>query len=239
MAGVYSVRPGESLRDLVRRAGGLTEKAYLFGSEFSRESTRREQEQRHVDYVTQVEREIDQSASMLASRTTSAEQEATMRASLAAQRSALEKLKNAPASGRIVLNLEPQSAGVDALPDLPLENGDRLLVPAKPATVNVVGTVYNQSTFIFSDGVDVRDCLQHAGGPTRFADRSRMFVIRADGSVISRATQGKFEAMNMYPGDTLVVPTNVTKTSRARGILDWSQVISNFGLGAAAMNVLK
>ncbi len=239
MAGIYSVQPGETLPDLVKRAGGFTEKAYLFGAEFTRESTRKEQEKRYNQYLNQLEREIDQSATTLASRATSAVQEEAMRSSLASQRTAVEQLRNTPASGRIVLNLQPESTGTDALPSLPLENGDRLLVPSRPDTVSIVGTVYNQSTFLFNDGVTVHQCLEQAGGANHFADRSHMFIMRADGSVLSRAPHGHFESMAMSPGDTLVVPTNVTKTSRARGLLDWSQVISNFGIGAAAINVLK
>jgi polysaccharide biosynthesis/export protein len=244
MAGVYSIEPGEGLRHVVARAGGLTPNAYLYGAQFTRESTQKEQQKRYQAFVDELEHDINQSASTLAGRVISSQQDQALQASLAGQRTLVERLRKTPASGRIVLDLQPGSNSVDAVPDIPLENGDRLFIPSVPATVNVVGTVYNQSTFLYGSDLRLGDYLQEAGGPTRYADKSHMFVIRADGSVIAKETRSglfsaSFDSLRMYPGDTLVVPTNVTKTTRIRGFLDWSQVISNFGIGAAAINVLK
>ncbi|MFL6354371.1 MAG: SLBB domain-containing protein [Bryobacteraceae bacterium] len=244
MAGVYSVRPGETLHQLVIRAGGLTPNAYLFGAQFTRESTRHEQQKRYNEFLDQLERDIDQNTANLAGRVISVEQAATAQTSITGQRSMVEKLRQIPATGRIVLDLEHDSKGVDALPKIPLDNGDRLYVPSVPQTVNVVGTVYNQSAFLHSEDYRLGDYLHEAGGPTRFADKSHLFVIRADGSVIAREGRpglfnSNFDSLHMYPGDTLVVPTHVNKTTFLRGLLDWSQVLSNFGLGAAAINVLR
>jgi polysaccharide export outer membrane protein len=244
MAGVYSVHPGETLHQLVIRAGGLTPNAYLFGAQFTRESTRREQQKRYNEFLDQLERDIDQNTANLTGRVISVEQAATAQTSITGQRSMVERLRQIPATGRIVLDLEHDSSGVDALPDIPLDNGDRLYVPSVPQTVNVVGTVYNQSAFLFSNDYRLGDYLHEAGGPTRFADKSHLFVIRADGSVIAREGRpglftSNFDSLHMYPGDTLVVPTHVNRTTFLRGLLDWSQVLSNFGLGAAAINVLR
>ncbi|MGI8959974.1 MAG: SLBB domain-containing protein [Bryobacteraceae bacterium] len=244
MAGVYSVHPGETLHQVVIRAGGLTPNAYLFGAQFTRESTRREQQKRYNEFLDQLERDIDQNTANLTGRVVSVEQAATAQTSITGQRSMVERLRQIPASGRIVLDLEHDSSGVDALPDIPLDNGDRLYVPSVPQTVNVVGTVYNQSAFLYSEDSRLGDYLQEAGGPMRFADKSHLFVIRADGSVIAREGRpglftSKFDSLHIYPGDTLVVPTHVNRTTFLRGLLDWSQVLSNFGLGAAAINVLR
>jgi polysaccharide export outer membrane protein len=244
MAGVYSVLPGETLRDLVGRAGGLTSNAYLYGAQLTRESTKREQQKRYTEFLDQLDRDINQSASTLAGRVISAEQAATAQASIQSQHTMVDRLRQTPATGRIVLDLQPESNKVSDLPALPLENGDRLYIPSVPSTVNVVGTVYNQSAFVYASDLRLGDYLHDAGGPTRYADSKRTFVIRADGSVVARETRsglfsGSFDGLRIYPGDTIVVPTNVTKTTRLRGFLDWSQVISNFGIGAAAINVLK
>jgi polysaccharide biosynthesis/export protein len=239
MAGVYSVQPGESLRQLIQRAGGFTDKAYLYGAEFTRESTRRDQKKRMSEYLDQVERELDQSSTNLAARTMNSTQEASARVSMESQRKALERLRDMPATGRIVLDLPATSNDVTSVPDVLLENGDRFVVPSAPATVGVLGTVYNQSTFLYKPDSTVREYLEQSGGATRLADQGHMFVLRADGSVYSKATNGHFLSEHMHPGDTLVVPTNVTKISRVRTFLDWSQVISGFGVGAAAVNVLR
>jgi polysaccharide export outer membrane protein len=244
MAGIYSVQPGETLRDLVERAGGLTPNAYLYGSQFTREETRREQQKRYSEFLDQLERDVNQSAATLSTRVVSAQQAATSEASLSGQRAMIQKLRQAPATGRIVLDLKPESNAVEALPHLSLEDGDRLYIPSTPDSVNVVGTIYNQSAFIYAPDRRLSDYLQDAGGPTRYADKSHMFVIRADGSVISKDARSHllgndFASLRMYPGDTLVVPTNTTKSTFIRGLMDWSQVISSFGIGAAAINVLK
>jgi protein involved in polysaccharide export with SLBB domain len=239
MAGIYTVRPGETLRELVARAGGLTDKAYLYAAEFTRESTRREQEKRLSDYLDQTERDLEQSNATLAGRTITPQQEGTAQTSLQGQHAVLERLRNTPATGRIVLEMKPDSKGVEALPEMPLENGDRLVVPSTPATVSVMGVVYNQSTYLYKPDSSIRDYLKLSGGPTKYADAPHMFVIRADGATVSRANDSKFESIRVQPGDAVIVPTNLMKMSFMRNLLDWSQVISGFGLGVAAVNVLK
>ncbi len=244
MAGVYTAGPGDTLRSLVTRAGGLTPNAYLYGAQFTRESTRREQQKRYDDFLNQMERDVNQGAANLSGRVISTEQAATAQASVASQRELIDRLRQVPINGRIVLDLDPGSKGVNALPDLPLENGDRLYVPSRPSTVNVVGTVFEQAAFLYDDDLRVGDYLKKAGGPARSADRSHMFVIRADGAVVAKtATVGlfarNFETLPMYPGDTLVVPTHINRTTFIRGLMDWSQIFGNLALGSAAVNVLR
>ena len=243
MAGVYTVRRGETLRSLIARAGGLTANAYLYGAQFTRESTRREQQKRYDDFLNQLEKDVNQGAANLSGRVISPEQAATAQASIASQRELLDRLRRVPVNGRIVLNLDPNSHGIDALPDLTLENGDRLYVPSRPSTVNVVGSVYEQAAFLYDEDLHVGDYLKKAGGPTHSADAPHEFVIRADGSVVARAAKvamfsNKFDSLGMHPGDTLVVPTRINRTTFVRGLMDWSQVFSNLALGAAAVNVL-
>jgi protein involved in polysaccharide export with SLBB domain len=244
MAGVYTLMPGETLRQLVRRAGGLTPNAYLYGAQFTRESTRREQQKRYDDFLAQLDREMTESAANLSSRIISPQQALTAQSSVTSQHDLIDRLKRVPIDGRIVLDLNPTSRGVDALPDLHLENGDRLYVPSRPSTVNVIGTVFEQATFLYQEDLRVNDYLKKAGGPMRSADRSHMFIVRADGSVVSRSTANTvffargFDTLPMYPGDTLVIPVYVNKTTFARNLMDWSQIAGNFALGAAAINVL-
>jgi len=242
-AGVYTALPGETLREVVKRAGGLTSNAYLYGAQFTRESTRREEQKRFADFLTQLARETNESAANLSGRVTSAEQAATAQATLASQRDLIARLREIPVNGRIVLDLDPKSQGVDALPALPLENGDRLYIPNRPSTVNVIGTVFQQAAFLYGDALLAGDYLKKAGGPARFADKAHMVVVRADGSVVSHGKNGllfskNLETVPMYPGDTLVVPSYINHTTFLRGLMDWTQIFSNLALGAAAINVL-
>jgi protein involved in polysaccharide export with SLBB domain len=243
-AGIYSVNPSETLRDLVKRAGGFTPGAYLYGLQFTRESTQREQQQRFDTFLDSLEVQINQGAANQAGRVLSPDQGTLAQASLASQRTLVQKLRETPATGRIVLDLDYKSSSVEDLPELPLEDGDRIYIPNRPSTVNVVGTVNNQGSFVYSKDFRLGDYLDLAGGASRFADQSHMFVIRADGSVVSKTAAGSIfarniESLRMFPGDTLVVPTYVNKSTFLRGLTDWSQVVANFALGAAAVNLLK
>jgi protein involved in polysaccharide export with SLBB domain len=245
-AGVYSVLPGETLRQLVIRAGGLTPQAYLYGSQFSRESTRREQQQRLDEYVSALSYEIEISTSNKASSVVSPQEAATVGASVASQRELVNRLREVRATGRVVLHIEPFRSDVRSLPDLPLEDGDRFVVPPMPSTVGIVGAVYDPNSFVYIAHEHAGDYMRNAGGPNRTADKRQIFIIRADGSVVSRQyldhtlwTDDKFEREAMYPGDTIVVPEQLNKTTFLRGLTDWSAVFSQFALGAAAIQVIK
>src|SRR3954468_7536463 len=180
-AGVYRVQKGETLRDVVERAGGLTPNAYLFASDFRRESTRVSQ-QKDLERLTQeFDKELRNRAAQAGGKGSQEEQMA-FQAQLQAQQSVLAKLRETQATGRIVLGLKPNDNDVDSLPALPLEDGDKLIIPSKPATVEVLGAVYNQNSFLYDDGRGLNDYLGQAGGGTRDADRDKIFVVRADGS---------------------------------------------------------
>jgi protein involved in polysaccharide export with SLBB domain len=244
-SGVYSVHPGETLRDLVRRAGGLTDKAYLYGSEFDRESTRVLQQQRIDEYVRRVD--LDSSRGTLAltaSATSSAGSVANTSAATAAELALLSRLKQIRATGRIVLTFKPDSHALDEVPNISLENGDKFTVPPAPATVNVVGAVYDQNSFLYRDHRSAGHYLQMAGGPDRDADWRHTFVIRADGSVVSRESVkgfwgNDFKDLTLNPGDTIVIPDKTLRPTALRGLLDWTQIFSQLAIGAAAVEVLK
>jgi polysaccharide biosynthesis/export protein len=240
-AGVYRVEPGETLRELIERAGGLTTKAYLFGLEFTRETARVEQQRSLDEMVRTIEADLQRKT--LDRVQTHPEEQATVVANSQADQAILERLRRVKASGRVVIELSNTQSGVDAIPDIALEDGDRIYVPFEPSTVSVIGAVYNQNSFMYKSETRIREYLSLAGSGTRDADMKHMFVVRADGTVISRDRnsgfrKGSFESVKMLPGDMLVVPTQVEKGSFMRGLKDWSQVISQFALGAAAIYVL-
>ncbi|HEV2277883.1 MAG TPA: polysaccharide biosynthesis/export family protein [Acidobacteriaceae bacterium] len=243
-AGVYTVQPGESLPELVRRAGGFTRNAYLYGSEFTRESTRAVQQTRLDEYVQTLEMQMQRGNLALASSAASSAQDlASGAAAQSGEQALVAQLRQLKATGRIVLEMKPGSQGVQALPNITLENGDRFIVPPVPASVNVVGAVYDQNSFLYLGSRRAGDYLHLAGGPNRDADRKDVFIIRADGSVISRSAASglwgnEFDALRMNPGDTIVVPEKGFRPSALRGFLDWSTLFSQFALGAAAVKAV-
>ena len=240
-AGVYQARQGESLRRLVVRAGGLTPMAYLFGAEFTRESTRRDQEERLKQAVDQLEQEMSRAASVRAQSAGSLGDAEALRQELEAQRALIARLRLARPTGRIVLELPADAAAAD-LPDIPLEDGDRLRVPQRPSMVSVFGSVFGESSFLYRPEKTISDYLAQAGGLRREADRDSIFVLRADGSVVSRGQSGfllsSLERMTPMPGDAIVVPEDFQRTTWTKDLRDWTQIFYQFGLGAAALKVI-
>ena len=236
-SGVYSALPGETLRQLVSRAGGFTPDAYLYASEFTRESTRRVEQQRLSEYADELEAQISAVTSANQAR---AVNDADQRAAIASQadaQAAVARLRRIQPIGRIVLDLKPNSQGLDAIPDIALEDGDRFVVPRVPANVNVQGQVYSANAFLYTPNQRVFNYLQKAGGPDRQADKKRIFVLRADGSVVSRQYNEVFRAP-IYPGDTIVVPPILDKRALLQRITDVAQIAGNLGLSAAAFYVV-
>ena len=238
-AGIYSVLPGETLPQLVARAGGLTPDAYLFGSNFTRESTRILQQLRLNDYLQNLELEIDRSTIAAAASVGTVDPSAT-----AASRSLVARFRTIRATGRVVLDINQNASGVASLPDIPLEDGDSFVIPSMPSTVNVVGAVYDQNSFLYKNTQEVKSYLRYAGGPTKSADSKEAFIIRADGSVISRNSRNgvfgnTFASLRLNAGDTVVVPERVPRPSGLRNFINYTQIFSQLALGAAAIAVLR
>lgn len=245
--GVYQVGPADTLTKVLAKAGGLTPQAYVYGIEFSREETRRRQQAALDDAVRRLEVDLasagaTQAANLSATNEKSAEQ--LIAAQLAASRAQLAKLKSLRANGRISLELEP-SLGSTALPDLRMEDGDRIIVPYTPAYVFAVGAVANSNALLWRKGRKLTDYLDVAGVEAD-ADTNNMFVVRADGTVVHSTRRGWFnniEKLELMPGDSIVLPAKTNRetfwTSFVRGLKDWSQILYQFGLTAAAIQTLK
>jgi polysaccharide export outer membrane protein len=236
--GIYQLEPKETLRHLVTRIGGFTPDAYLYGAVLTRESARIEQQKRLDEYLRTLEQSIERSASTQRGLPSS-EEAVAQHDRLEAQRRLVERLRQLRATGRLVLQLPPNSTDPTALPDLMLEDGDSFVVPSRPATVNLVGAVYNSNSIVFKRGKSVRAYLRLSGGITEEGDKKRIFVVRADGSAIGRQDQRDLLSLRLMPGDSVIVPEKLDKGTTIRGLKDWTQVLAQLALGAAAVNVLK
>ena len=241
--GVYQILPGETLRQLIARVGGFTANAYLFGSEFTRESTREFQQRRLDEAIDFLQRNIQRNLATAAAGATTRDDVEAARVRAEGQQQLVTRLRQLKAAGRIVLELPMQQPQLKDLPELALEDGDRYLVPARPSTVSVIGAVYNQNAFIYRDGQSVSDYLTRAGGPTRDADSGSTYVIRADGTVISRRQSGWFSSgfgdERLMPGDTVIVPEELDKWRFTKEFKDWTQILYQFALGVAGLKVLR
>jgi protein involved in polysaccharide export with SLBB domain len=248
--GVYQASPGETLPQLIKRIGGLTPQAYLFGTEFNRESVKKRQQENLDALIRRLESQTQaQQSNTVANRNsngTADQTAAVLQLQQAQLKSQIERLKSFKSNGRVALELDPNGHNLATLPDLPLEDGDRIAVPSTPGFVSAFGSVNNENVFIYKPGKTVADVIKSAG-LTEDAEPAQAFVLRADGSIIARNNSGGFfgggfESVAMMPGDTLVVPAQMDRESRynafIRGAKDWTQIMSNFGLAAAGLKSL-
>jgi hypothetical protein len=221
---------------------GLSPNAYLFGAQFTRESTRVQQEKTLDEALNRLERDVQRFNALRSQNVTSPEDAASLKQQADNQQALVARLRQIRPIGRVVLEL-PEDAQARDLPDLPLEDGDRFIVPPPPSMVSVFGSVYSESSFIYRADKRVADYLSQAGGPTKSADEGSMYVLRADGSVKSKQQIGFFmsslERSRLMPGDSIVVPEELDRTTITRALKDISQIFYQFGLGAAAIKVIR
>ena len=243
-AGTYSVHSGETLRDVVERAGGLTPNAYLFGSVFTRESARVLQQRRMDEAIHTMVLEMQRgNLALAASPIANGQDLAGIAVAQSSEQALVAQLQQIRATGRIVLAFRPESKGTEVIPELPLENGDAFLVPPVPSTVNAVGAIFNQNSFLYRPDTRLESYLQLAGGPNADADRKHMFLIKANGAVVSRgsvkgAWGDEFLRLKLNPGDTIVVPDKSVKPSALRGLLAIPAIFSQVMYGVAAANIV-
>lgn len=240
-SGAFQIREGETLRALIARIG-VTDRAYVFATEITRESVRRLQQEKLDEVSQRFMRELEVGASQQLSSTSDKDAIALINATVERQRNIAVRMASVQSKGRIVLELENSDSQVKNLPELALRDGDAIFIPRRPDTVNVLGAVFQQNSFIYRPSRTVTDYLQLAGGPSQTADKSQMYVIRADGTAKSNNSSGWFTglgAIKINPGDTIVMPEEIPHTSWAQSLKEWTSIFYQFGLGAAGLKVLK
>lgn len=227
--GNYVVAPSTSFDQVIALAGGLTPRAFAYGTNFQRLSVRRQQRESFEDAIRQLETTLA-GAPLTADSALSPEQSAQQ---LAAGRALLERLRQAQPDGRVVLPIEPNGAGLPGA--LTLENNDTIYVPPRPTTVGVFGAVYRPASFLIDQTrpLRLRDYLRQAGGPLRVADQRDIFVVHANGAVISKRT-GALSA-RVLPGDVIFVPTKTQNVSLLARIGQISSILFQTALSAATV----
>ena len=238
--GDYILPPGSHIADALRAAGGMTHAAFPYGTDFRRESVRQTQQ---INYDRALrDLETDMAKSQASRRVGSSEESNAYSTSVSANTSLIERLRQLRPTGRVVLEIEPDAR---ELPDIALESGDSLSIPTRNSSVGVFGSVFNTGSFLFKSDRKTGDYLHLAGGPTRNADRSSMFMIRGNGTVVS-AREGAsfwhsgsdFQDAVVQPGDTIFVPEELNKSTFVQDAKDWTQILYQFGLGLAGIKTL-
>ncbi len=241
--GVYQLAAGETLPDLIKRAGGLSSQAYAYGTVFTRESNRRQQQDNLDKAVRRME--ADAAGKNLAALQNAGEADkAAVNAQSALQQQMAARIATLKATGRVSLEL---NAAAPTLPPIVLEDGDTILVPQRPSFVGVFGEVFAESSLIHRPAYTVADYLDRSG-VTRDADLDNVLVFRADGTVEGTGNRTSLwgshvSGKKLNAGDTIYVPGKVDRTTLyttfIQGAKDWTAILYQLGLGAAAVKTLR
>lgn len=233
--GIYPIQRGETLHSVINRAGGLTRLAFTNGSVFTRKELK-EREQQQMDKLAERLQSDLASAALQAA----AANQGQAGQALAVGQSLLNQLKSAKAVGRLVIDLDNViESPLGGPADVVLREGDQLIIPKQKQEVTVIGEVQNSTSHFYRDHLSRDDYIGLSGGVTRKADRGRIYIVRADGSVVSSENSGWFRRSGqvaMRPGDTIVVPMD---TERMPALPLWQAItgiLYNVAIAAAAVN---
>lgn len=234
--GTYPIQRGETLRSVINRAGGLTDLAFPEGAVFTRKDLA-EREQKQLELLAQrLQREI---AGLTLEQSQSAGIAAGAAETSSAGQQLLTELRNTKPVGRLVLDVKRLSAGnVGGPADVVLRNGDRLAIPRLTQEVTVLGEVQNATSHLYAAGLSREDYLDRSGGLAPRADKKRIYVVRADGSVAasSRSLFFSRNTADIRPGDTIVVPLDAERMKPLQLWQAVTQIVYNLAIAAAAVN---
>lgn len=230
--GSYSIKNGETLIDVIIRAGGLSERAFPQGAIFSRQNLRVKEDEQKQRLISQLEAD-------LATATLSSTDSKEMAQAQSAANAMLSRLRNTVSQGRLVINLKKLLDSKEST-GLLVKSGDALFVPQIPYSVSVSGEVQFPTSHLHEDDLDLDDYLKRSGGFTQNADKDRTFVVKANGAVMTKggnAWFGKGNSTNrIQAGDVIVVPIDVKQTRFLENLTYGTQIIYQLAVAAAAVN---
>ncbi|HXC48941.1 MAG TPA: SLBB domain-containing protein [Candidatus Sulfotelmatobacter sp.] len=236
----YGIRPGERLSSVLQRAGGYTGQAYPYGAVLMRREVREMETRNQMELINRMKAERAQ-LKALPEGNTQDEKNAKLTA-LAQTDSTITQLSTNPPIGRVVIHIQSDINRWKNTPaDVALRDGDILMIPKKANVVTVNGQVFNPTAISAQSGRSAKWYLSQAGGLTPIADKKAVFVIRADGSVISAKNNGGgwFSgdplSATLRPGDAVVVPEKPPKIGGVNwtAIMQTAQVASSVALAVA------
>lgn len=229
--GRYDFRRGETLSMLLARAGGLTLEAYPAGAVFTRASVRAAERARFLRAAQELER--------IAALALMEREETDPRRVEAAQRLAAD-LRSAEPVGRVVVEADPAVLTRDPRLDILLQAGDRILIPKRPLSVTVAGEVQAPGARQFVSGKTAEDYLEEAGGPTRFADEDRAYVVMPDGSARTISLSfWNFSPLHLPPGTTLYLPRGPEPLDYLELTETITRIFSQLAISAASLSVIQ
>jgi polysaccharide export outer membrane protein len=229
--GVFQISNGETLQQLLKRAGGLSKFAFPKGAIFTRKHLREKEEK-------ELERLKSQLQSDIAKSNLDALNPAEAARASAAASSMMSRLESADALGRLVIDLDTFTEESSASA-LFLKDGDKLIVPGFPASVSVLGEVNFPTSHMYNPELSQDDYISMSGGITDNAAENNIFVVKADGSVLTKSSNRWFKNKNsskIQVGDTIVIPIDIKQSRVLEQFSYTSQIIYQMAVAAAAVN---
>jgi len=247
--GVYPVEAGDNLRTMIQKAGGTTSEAYLFATGLFREEVKKSQQRNMEKILRKMESESSATVAQFSQNSGASADPASLNAKVLsvqqAQRQSLERFKMLKPEGRISLNIKPSLfVTSESFPSLRLENGDKIHIPPRPDFIQVFGSVNTESALVYRAGLSVKDYIAMAG-ISGTADVNGVILVRADGSAMTNQSYWGNDVLSaqVLPGDTIVMPEKFDRESgwsqTVRTAKDFTQVLYQLGLGAAAIKTLR
>jgi protein involved in polysaccharide export with SLBB domain len=234
--GTYTIKPGETLKSVVLRAGGLTQFAFPEGAVFTRRELR-DREQKELDMLAV---RMQNDIAFVALQGAVANQSGAASA-LSVGQSLLTQLRETKAVGRLVINLPGMlHSPLGSQYDVVLRDGDQLIVPKFMQEVTVIGEVQTVTSHLYRPGLIRSDYIAMSGGETARADRGRVYVVRANGSVVPNAGSRWFSTSDakIAPGDTIVVPLNAEHLPPLPLWQAVTQIMYNIAIAVLALHAL-
>ena len=213
--GEYSIRPGETILEIINRAGGYTDEAYFQGAVFLRKAVAKSQKEAFARSADQLENTI---VDVITNNAGSSISEST----LVPLSNLITKLRLEEPPGRMVVDLDTLKLKTDPIANFPVKNRDSLFIPERPSFVSIVGEVLNATTVGFNPDLSVDEYIDLAGGLNDAADRDKIFVILPDGK--SQLVKRSLFSSSTYilPGSTIVI----TRDSRPFDAISLTQIIT-------------
>ena len=234
--GTYVIRPGETLADAIARAGGFTEWAAPENAVFLRKDLAALEQREYQALADELQKNLLFSAKKNVGLTNEGQSSSLF----ALGNTLIEKIKQTPALGRLVVSLDPEKTSMyQATLAIEIRDGDTLIVPKRSSEIVIMGEVARSVSMLYQPDLSVADYLSAAGGITHRADASQIYVVHGDGS-IERASIGWLftSSVTLKPGDTIVVPMDV---SRINPLITWtsvSKILANFAVTAATLKTV-
>ncbi len=240
--GAYGIRPGERLSSVLARSGGFSSEAYPYGAVLMRREVRELEMKSHLELIQRVKAE---QVHLKALPENDADQKKAKLTAIAQTQTALDQLESNAPAGRVVIHIRPDAqAWRNTAADVPVRNGDVLVIPKKADYVMVTGQVFNPTAISYRGARSAKWYLSQAGGLTQIADKKAVFVVRADGSVLAAKNNsggwflgGDPLSATLRPGDMVVVPEQVPKIGGRNWatLMQTAQIASSIALTVVAI----